>query len=340
LNESRDAALRPLHGAWDARSSLREGIEDPEAERSALLRVGEAIESSLRRLLRNDPSQPAELRLQALAPDELSAEDLITALRKRDRISIELAAAFHELLQVRRRLLYGGGAARHDVLLALRVADQLEREALSGQPVSHPPPPPAAAAAAPSTEDPAYAAPRTLSGSGRGVPWWWALVGVASAFVFALGLWWATSRPGPRLDEAIALFRTGDYDRAAAQFEQHAQARPDDPTPRLYLARIHRRLARYEEAREQLRLALDAAPDDPALHREVGFLLLDVGQAGAAVGRFRAAVERDPNAVEGWMGLVRALRESGQGAAADRVLERAPAEVRARIRQGGGPVAP
>jgi tetratricopeptide (TPR) repeat protein len=339
LNDSRDAALRPLHGAWDARSSLREGIEDPEAERSALLRLGEAIESSLRRVFRNDTSQPAELRLQALAPDELSAEDLITALRQRDRISIELAAAFHELLQVRRRLLYGAGAARHDVLLALRVADQLEREALSIQPVAHPPPP-AAAAAASSTADAADPAPRTLTGSGLGVPWWWALVGLAAIVVFALGLWWATARPGPRLDEAIALFRTGDYDRAAAQFEQHAQARPDDPTPRLYLARIHRRLARYEEAREQLRLALDAAPDDPALHRELGFLLLDVGQAGAAVGRFRAAVERDPDAVEGWMGLVRALRESGQGVAADRVLERAPAAVRARIHQGGAPVAP
>jgi tetratricopeptide (TPR) repeat protein len=322
---------------------LREGRGGTEAERDALLRVSEGAESCLRRLLRNDPSQPIDLRLRALAPDELAAEEVLSALRQRDLISIELAAAFHDLLGVKRRLVHGGTPSHRDVELALQVTGRTEREVLAARlsstapgaaaagdsDVTLPGPPPAAA-----DDD---LPPRNLATARRGLPWYWAAAAVSVLLVFALGLWWTTSRSAPRLDQAIALFRSGDYDQAAEQFRRHVEARPNDPTPRLYLARIYRRTNRYEEAREQLRLALESAPEDAALHRELGFLLLDVGRPDAAVPRFRNSVEREPDSVEAWVGLIRALRESGQGAAADRVLARAPSEVRALLAQSQPP---
>ena len=106
---------------------------------------------------------------------------------------------------------------------------------------------------------------------------------------------------------------------------------PEDPTPRLYLARVARREGRYAAAQQELREALRIAPGDAGLHGELGYLLLDTGQPEAAVERFRAAVLLDSTAVEGWVGLVRALRDSNQQSAAERVLARAPAPVRARL---------
>jgi tetratricopeptide (TPR) repeat protein len=347
VSEPRDAALRPLHEAREAFASLRDGAADPDAEQRALLRAGDALEGALRRYLRSDPSTPLDLRLKALAPDELSSEELISALRQRDLVSIELAAAFHELLSVRRRIIHSGVLpSRRDVELVLQLAGRVEREvtlpprASSADPllaeptgsraVGHP-------AAAREAEPPD---PVSVTRARHGAPWWWAVVAALAVVIVSLGVWWATARSGPSLDEAIALFRTGDYARAETQFARHAQANPRDPTPRLYLARIYRRSGRYPQAQEQLRQAMESAPEDAALHRELGFLLLDAGQAESAVGRFRTAVELDPESVEGWAGLVRALRESGQHAAADRVIARAPAEARALFQRGTRPAFP
>lgn len=339
MNRARDAALRPLHAAWDARSALREGSSDTAASRGDLLRLGEAIEASLRRLLRDEAGVPLEVRLRALADDELAAEEVMATLRQHDRVSIELAAAFHDVLRLRQRLAYGAEPAPGDVALVLGLADRVEREVLAAPaaPVAPAPPEPLPEATVGAPADPVLPPVRTVTGAGVGLPRYGVLVAVGIVLLFALGLWLTVGRTSPRLDEAIALFRTGDYERAAEQFERHARARPADPTPRLYLARIHRRLARYDEAGEQLRLGLEAAPDDAALHRELGYLLLDLGQADAAAGRFRSAVERDPESAEGWLGLIRALRESGQPAAAARIAARAPADVRRMLDGSGGP---
>jgi tetratricopeptide (TPR) repeat protein len=344
VSETRHPALRPLHEAREALASLRDGTADAESEQRALLRAGDAIEGALRRLLRDDPTTPLDLRLTALAPDELSSEELIAALRQRDLISIELAASFHELLALRRRVLHSGVLpSRRDVDQVLQLAGRVEREVVSRPPAAAPPPPlPPAPEPATTYPPDAYDDEPEVARTRRsyGMPWWWAVAAVAAVLLVSLGVWWAMAGRGPGMDEAIALFRTGDFARAEAQFERHAQANPDDPTPRLYLARIYRRTGRYPLAQDQLRHGLEAAPQDAALHRELGFLLLDVGRHAAAADRFRTAVELDPDAVEGWAGLVRALRESGHHAAADRVTARAPAEARALLRQGQRPAAP
>jgi hypothetical protein len=331
----RNAALRPLHAQHDAIQWLRQGQGDPEAQRTAVIGVADAIEITLRRLLRDDPAQPISVRLQALAPDEFSAESVVSALRRRDAVSIELAASFHDLLSVRRRMQHGMEPTRRDVEQVVQLAERTEQEVLSPPASRVPPvhdssddtllldaPPPAA-------EDPPI---RSLTASRQRLSWHWVGAATGLLLVLALGLWWISARSGPGLSEAIALFRTGDFARAEEQFRQHAARRPDDPTPRLYLARIYRRTGRLEQARDELRQALAAAPTDAALHRELGFLLLDGGQPDAAVERFRTAVELEPGATDGWLGLYRALVESGQYEAAERILARAPDAVRAAVR--------
>jgi Flp pilus assembly protein TadD len=133
------------------------------------------------------------------------------------------------------------------------------------------------------------------------------------------------------MDQGLTLFGEGQYEEAAQHFWRFSQANPDDATPHLYLARIHRRTGNTELAAEAIRQAELLAPEDAAVHRELGFLLLDRGQPNVAVDRFRHAVELDEQSSEGWVGLVRALREAGRGAEATAAIGAAPAEVRALL---------
>src|SRR5690606_28456812 len=84
---------------------------------------------SLRRLLRDHAGAALQVRLRALAPDELRADEVLAELRQHDQISIELAAAVHDLLEVRQRLRSGAPLAPQDATLAYHVADRLEHEA-------------------------------------------------------------------------------------------------------------------------------------------------------------------------------------------------------------------
>lgn len=332
--EGAESALRPLHAVEDARGALRAPAADPGARGTAILRLAAAVELSLRRLLRDDPTVPLELRLQALAPDELPTDRVVAELRRRDRISLEFAAAFHELGGVRRRVEEGAPPGEADAELALRVADHLEREAIT--------PPPSAF---PVDGETIHADEETLvhpvppAGRGPRPEVLWGVLALLLLLLVAGGaLVWRERRQEAELERGVALYRAGRSAEAVELFRRQAARDPDDPTPRLFLARIHRRAGRMDEAREELRRGLLAAPDDPALHRELGLLLLDAGRPDAAVARFRAALKLDPHSTEGYLGLVRALRAAGRPDAAERVLASAPAEVRALA--GAAPASP
>jgi tetratricopeptide (TPR) repeat protein len=336
--ESRGAnVLRPLAGVRDAVAALRIGGGDAEAERSAYLRVSDAVEATLRRLLRDEEDVPLDTRLRALAPDEMALDEVVAVLRQRDRITLETGAGVHDMASVRRRLAAGGAPVPRDVGGLVSLVERIEREASArpaptraGPSPAQPPPP----VWGPDREPVARSA---VSGRAALVPpWTWAAAAALILVVVALGLWLGRDRRAPELSEGITLFRSGDFERAAAHFERYVARRPDDPTGRLYLARVYRRLGRHEPASQQLREGLESAPRDAALHRELGLLLLDVGRPDAAVGRFRTAVELDPESTEGWLGLVRSLRETGDHEAAERVLARAPAEVRAIVPPAAG----
>ncbi len=333
MDDEGDAALKPLRKASGATELLREGTADPQARRAAVVQLTGAAEASLRRLLRDDPHTPLEVRLRALAPDELPAADLVAELRRRDRISIELAAAFHELSARARRLREGGLPEPGDAELALRLVERLEWEAEA------PPPAPV-----PVPEEPVFAEEDPLvhpvppeSRAPRG-GLGWALGALALILVAAVG-WWAWSRgSGDRaLEEGVALMRAGRTEAALPHLRGAVEADPEDPRPRLFLARIYRQGGRLNEARLEIRRGLEAAPRDPALNRELGFLMLDAGRPDMAVKALQQAVQLDQKSTAGWVGLVRALRAAGRPDAAQRIIDSpsTPAEARAYLNGAG-----
>ena len=332
-NGDEQSALRPLHNAAATITALRSGAVSDSEVPAAVTRIAAAVEMSLRRLLRDHPRAALQVRLRALAPDELRADEVLAELRQHDRISIELAASVHELLEVRQRLRSGSRAEPHDAALACHVADRLEQEATASAPRPIPPP----------VDVPAEADEDTLLEESRSSPFrrdrsrtrsGGPMIAAAAAVVAIVALivaWWVWPRGPDNLQEGIARFQGGAYEDAAAFFWRHAQANPRDPTARVYLARIHRRLDRPELAQAQLDTALNIAPEDPAVLVEVGFLLSDGGEHEAAVERFRAALAADPDSEGAWVGLVQALRRDGREDAAERVLDRAPPALRSRL---------
>jgi tetratricopeptide (TPR) repeat protein len=323
-----EAALRVLQSARDEVEALRSTGIDPATMRGLILRVANTVDRSLRRLLRDQEGVDLSLRLKALAPDELRSDVVLAELRRSERLPVELAASVHELFDLRRRLEAGGEPGDADRTRAVRVADQLATEI--EQPRHRPSTRPEFTAT--DLEEP-IAHPEQRDRRGAPLPVW----AIAAVVVLVLGTAtiWSFSRGGddPGMEEGVALFRSGAYADAAQHFWRYAEAHPDDATPHLYLARIHRRMDRPEMAAEALRQAQALAPQDPFVHRELGFLLLDTGQPDVAVSRFREAIELDESSSEGWIGLVRALRESGRSDQVPAVIAEAPAEVRALLTQ-------
>jgi tetratricopeptide (TPR) repeat protein len=328
-DDDTETTLRPLRKASGAADLLRGGEADPQARRAATVQLTGAAEATLRRMLRDDPHTPVEVRLKALAPDELPADALVAELRRRDRISIELAAAFHELMGRARRLREGGLPEPGDAELALRLTERLEWEAEA------PPPPPV-----PAPEEPVFAeedalvhpVPPVSRAPTSALPW--ALGAVALILAAALGwIFLGRGAGDDALEQGTALMRAGQTEAAVPHLLGASREDPEDPRPRLLLARIYRQSGRMDAARTELRRALEAAPEDPALHRELGFLLLDAGRPELAVPSLRQAVQLDRRSVAGWVGLVRALRAAGQPAAAEQILSSpdTPREVRAYV---------
>ena len=319
------STLRPLRQRADDLASLRAGASAP----GAVVRVARGVETTLRRLLRDDAVAPLELRLRALSADDLSLSDLLAALRRREHLPVELAAAVHDLAAAADRIAGGAEPDARDGPLALSVADALDAHvrALPRAPLADPAVPAPEPADAP---EPGRGI-RSVPPVRRRLPWgtFAAVAALVVLLVLAVRL-----RAGE--DDALrageAAYAAGRVDEAERAFAEHVRAAPDEPLARVYLARIYRESGRRDQAAAQLQAGLRAAPRDPGLHTELGWLLLDGGRAREAAERFRIALRHDETSLRAWGGLVRALRESGQHAAAERALARAPADLRALLR--------
>lgn len=329
--QDREAALRPLRNIGGVVSSLGAGSLPPEQQRSAVIQTASAVESTLRRVLRDVPGAAIEVRLKALAPDELRADEVLAELRQHERISMQLAAGVHDLLEVRRRLREGAEPRPEDARLAYDTAARVEREVAAppmttaATTAAAPPPVDATVLMVPGEE--ADAPPRDrrrlalLAGG----------IALLLLILVPLGVWLAGRGDSSGMDEGVALFRSGAYADAASHFFRYAQENPEDPTPHLYLARIHRRLKRYDLALPEIRVAMELAPEDADVHTELGLLLTDTGRFDTAIARFRQALRFDPASEGAWVGLVRALRAAGRPEAAETVLREAPPEIRAML---------
>lgn len=331
-----DSILRPLHQRAADVELLRAGP----APAGAVVRVARAAETTLRRMLRDDPTAPVELRLRALSDDDLPAPDLLGELRRRNRLPLELAAAVHELQGAAQRIAAGDEPLPRDGQLALSVAEGLDAHvrALPAMPL----------------EDPVEEEDEPLHGESaqtvhavpaarRRFPWQaLAALGVLVLLLVVVVRMRADGRASRGLERAEAAYAAGRVAEAEAGFRVWADEHPRDPQVRVYLARIYREAGRRADANLQLKAGLDVAPENPGLHTELGYLLLDGGHPAQAAERFRTALGFNPEGVgaqRAWGGLVRALREAGRPADAERELQQAPAELRALMRSAPAPSA-
>jgi hypothetical protein len=323
--------LKPLRAVEGDVIALRTG----KGGAAAVVRIARAAEGVLRRMLRDDPTASVELRLRALSTDDLSTGELLAELRRRDRLPMELAAAFHELTAAANRLAAeGGDATARDVDVAVAAADGLERHVLSNpyeSPLQDPVLTPGGETLippAPEDREPVHAVPAS-----RGVAVPWPLVGVGAALLALALLAFVLMRgrgPDP-LREGEAAYIRGDTARAFSLFLDAARDRPKAAEPHYYMAQIYRLKGRPQEAARELREGLALAPDDPRLNTELAYLMLAQGRAPQAAERFRAAIRLDSTAAPAWTGLMVALRRAGRPDLADRVLAGAPLEVRSVI---------
>ena len=218
------SSLRPLRGAADDLELIASGTSDLQELRRALLRIIHAIEASLRRVLRDEERAPLDLRLKALATDELSAPDVIAGLRQQGWFSIESAAAIHELWAVRRRLAGGEPPTPADTRLVLRVADRLEDQVLAAPtaPATPPPAPEDRTLIQPLPPEPDPELDVVSHRRRRPV---WLPVAVAALALVLLGVWWFLGREND-LEAGVERFRSGQVAEAVPYLERYAAAHP------------------------------------------------------------------------------------------------------------------
>jgi tetratricopeptide (TPR) repeat protein len=317
-----ESILRPLREREDDRAALRRG----EAHPARVVRLAHGVEASLRRLLRDDPTAPVELRLRALAPDDLSTEALLAELGRRNRIPVELAGAFHALHGAVAGIEAGAEATPADAALAAEVADALEAH-VRVLPQRAPLRDPVAERARPHGDGGTV---HPVPASARRVPWaaLLAFVAIVALLVVAIRL----RGDDDRVRQGEVAYREGRVVEAERSFREAVEDAPSDPLPRIYLARIYLEAGRPGDAEREVAAGLERAPASAGLHVERGYLLLDTSRPGEAVDAFREALRHDRESRRAWAGLVRALRAAGRSGDAEEVLRMAPPDLRALMR--------
>jgi Flp pilus assembly protein TadD len=326
-----DRVLRPLTEAAPAIEQL-ETYASPAALQDALRATWLAVDRTLRLLLRHDPAADDSLRLSALS-ETTTLDDVITALRRRDLITLRLAGRIHEFAQALGRAESTGVHAA-DADHALAVVQALVTEVTAAaRPAAGRERPVVPTAAAEGTDwDGVHADAVAPPGWRRGLPRRAAAIAGAAVAVVAAAtaVVWLAGREG-EMEKGIAAFRMGSTGQAEQHFRVVAERDAGNVNARLYLGRILLTQGRHDEAARFLQDAVRIAPRDAAVRRELGQLFLALGRPASAVEQFRMAVELDAEEPLGWVGLVTALRRSDDPSA-DEWLRRAPASAQAMFR--------
>lgn len=311
------AALRPLDEAADDIRRLADYDTDRELA-AAILAVVDALDRALRTRLRGDADAPDGHRLSAHSRDQLPFDEVVRSLRARDVISLETAGSLHEARGALERA--EAGEPRPADADLTRAAVQRVREDLGATPTG--------AAVAVDPEAAPEEPPEDTAHAGlgnRGMRW----IAAAFAAAFLVGAAWVAIRGGnAEYEDAMAAFRAGRHDSAAAGFETALQERPRNVTAMLYLARSYRRLEQPAEAADVLRRALEVDSEDSAVRRELGHLFMDLQRPASAATQYEHALEYAPDDARNWAALIRALRQL-EDPRADQLLRDAPPDVRA-----------
>ena len=324
-----DRILEPVSPDSPPLRGLRE-YDSSSALADALRATSDAIEQSLRLLLRADRGAAESDRMRAMSRQELPFAELLDRLRARDRVSIELGGMIHQL----RRAIDSGGVAWSpapaDADRALEAVARLRKEVRSFDDATVREAAHHTVAAHPIDVEATSEVPPARGRRSRLVP-----LLVAAAIAIAL-LWLLISTrvfglfgPDP-MEQGIAAFQADDLTEASRHFREAVQEDETDPLPRLYLGRVYRRLGRHAEAGDQLERAVRLAPRDGDVRRELGYLFIDLRSYAASVRQFEQAVELEPAEEASWIGLVRAMR-LGNDPRAEATLARAPAAAQALL---------
>jgi tetratricopeptide (TPR) repeat protein len=322
-----DRVLQPIRDEAGALGRL-DTYRSAEELAEALAAVWRATERTLRLLLRADEGAPDAARLAALSPADLSFEQLLSTLRRRDRLSMGLAGRIHEFERIAARAAGGGDVRAADADAALATVGELQEEVRGRRR------PWDESASAPAPRGTESLPPEAVSAGGpSGMR---AAVLIGALALAGAGAWLALAGRdgGDGLAEGIAAFRRGDFETAEVAFARAVQRDSGDVTALLYLARVHRRQGRFERAAAALGAAERRDGSDPFVRRELGYLFMDLDRPLAAAAQFDRARELDPGTAANWIGLVRALRAAGD-ARAEQVLREAPPEVRAALDRDG-----
>ncbi|HEX6135942.1 MAG TPA: tetratricopeptide repeat protein [Longimicrobiales bacterium] len=328
-----DRVLRPLREAEPAIDRL-DSYESPAVLTEALRATWQAVERTLRTLLRSDATAPDDIRLTAMSPDQMSTDTVLTELRRRELISLALAGRVHELRQALQRADRGEVRAS-DADIAEDIVRTLTAEVHGIARRSVSPPKQAAAKAAPAAGDETDWDEADVVGyrGGLSLPRRPLVLAALAVVLLAIAIVAVLLLGGEsEMERGVAAFREDRHAAAEQHFRATLADDEDNNTARLYLARILREDGRTEEAAQLLRAAATTAPDDAAVRRELGYLLLDQNLPERAAEQFRRAVELDAEEPLNWVGLVEALSRSGDPLA-EEWLRRAPAEAQEMVRQ-------
>jgi cytochrome c-type biogenesis protein CcmH/NrfG len=350
-----DRALAPLNAVIAAIDSLDTYRTTQELAES-LQAIGQAVERSLRQLLRASTDAPDALRLAALSPADLPFDRLIAELRTHNIISLPLAGMVHELGLTAARAANGDVHAA-DADRARAAVDRMRTELTAPTPTSTPTStsaPTSSSAPAPRTGARNHALgdvsmraaataavargdireqPHAITISRRALRSRAALpLIVCTMLVVAGWLLYHFVFAGPSaMDQGIRAFEQKRLGIAEQNFRAELDRHPDNVTASLYLGRVLRVEGRARDAGVVLNAARRQAPADADVLRELGHVFMDLKQPASAVIAYRQAQALDPAAVVTWVSLVRALRAAGDPSA-DLVASRAPREAQNLLR--------
>ena len=343
-----DRALAPLN-AVEASIDKLDTYRTTQELAESLQAIGQAVERSLRQLLRASTTAPDDLRLAALSTEDLPVDRLLIALRRHDLIPLELAGMLHELEQTRTRANTGDVRAA-DADIARRTVDALHshlrnpaqphKEAQKqphkeAQKQTHDDAPVrdvvhAAVTRGQLDEEPHAVTSSRHSIAGRAVL---PLALVAGLALLAWASFALLRGHSSDMQDGIVAFGQKDMSTAEEKFRAALTDDPGNVTARLYLGRVLRVQNRPADAAQMLNAARKLAPEDADVLREMGHAFMDLKKPGPAVEAYRRAQEVEPSDARNWVGLVRALRAAGDPSAAE-VLKRAPREAQAQLENG------
>jgi tetratricopeptide (TPR) repeat protein len=266
------APARPLVTRVDISQNAEEIAAD-------LLDIWNAVEVALRALL---------------GGSSLAGQPLVQELRQRNLISIEQAHSLLDFLAARDRVKRTEYRPTSADITAAREAftrlDQgLRSDASTAEPV-------AASAAAAGTAPAAVEVTQVPPPRRSRVPWL-PLAALLLVLVAAGAAWFYFEGGGPSaaMKRGIAAYNGGRLALARTEFQDAANARPQEAMPHIWLGRVARDQGDYATAGREISRALQLEPRNYQAHRELGSYFLTQRNYDAARRSFIRALEIQPS---------------------------------------------